>query len=77
MYKNLQLKKMQNPFQCGTLHLKFYSVNPDFKWGMSTCHVIIDLLMGEKEPFYFSPLIFFFLPWLVYKTESQQRGVEL
>lgn len=64
----MQLKKMQNPFQCGTPHLKFSSINPDFKEGVSSSHVIIGLLMGKKEPFYFSPLIFF--SWLVFKNRK-------
>lgn len=45
--------------------------------GMSSSRVIIGLLMGEKEPFYFSPFLIFFFPGLFLKTESQQRGIEL
>lgn len=68
MYKNLQLEKMQNPFQCGPLHLKFNSINPDFKGAMSSSHLIIGLIIGEKEPFLFFPPDFF--SWLVFKTRK-------
>lgn len=54
----------------GFFHLKFNSINPDFEGGMSSSHVIIGLLMGEKEPFYFSPLNFFH--GLFLKTKSAE-----
>lgn len=37
--------------------------------GMSSSRVIIGLLMGEKEPFYFSPFLIFF-SWLVFKNRK-------
>lgn len=67
---------MQDLFQCGALHLKFSYVSPDFKGGISSSCVIIQLLMGEEESLFIFPLPDFFFPGLFLKTESQQRGMK-
>lgn len=74
VYKNLQLKKMQNLFQCGALHLKFSYISPHFKGEISffLCHHTP--AQSEKESMFIFPLPdFFFFHLACFQKQKVNR----